>query len=270
MANPAVSEEEIEKAEILRADGATEASLALSQELLERVDDGDLRMRLLFNIVTCSSWLDRGEVAGRAMAELDKMPDPQFSRVLANMERGYAEEILGRPENALAIFDTILETGYFDREDFRVHKYTLCLYKGQALLGLKRASDALEWLDRGHAIYPSEESAPDETARRIFGWVEPLIQTNRANCLMVFDRFEEAFQAASEALRLSKGDLATFAMEQMAECRHWQARVPEALELYLEVKKRLPCRLVDEKRNQTGITNCMIFLEGLRGSSQPS
>jgi tetratricopeptide (TPR) repeat protein len=270
MPGTAVSEVDVEKAEKLRGEGAPEAALALSQELLERVEDGDLHMRLLFNVVTCSAWLDRGEVADWAMVELDKMPQPQFSRVLANMERGYAEAILGRPEKALAIFDTILETGYFEREDFRVHRYTLCLYKGQALLGLKRTADALEWLDRGHAFYPSEECTPDETALRIFGWVEPLIQTNRANCLMVFDRFEEAFQAASEALRLSKGDLATFAMEQMAECRHWQTRVPEALELYLEVKKRLPCRLVDEKRNETGITNCMIYLEKRRGSSQPS
>jgi hypothetical protein len=144
MANAAVSEKEVEKAEILRGDGATEASLALSQELLGRADDGDLRMRLLFNIVTCSASLELDEVADRALAELDKMPEPQFSRVLANMSRGHAEDKLGRPEKALAIFDMILETGYFEREDFRIHKYQLCLFKGQALARLKRDKEALD------------------------------------------------------------------------------------------------------------------------------
>jgi tetratricopeptide (TPR) repeat protein len=270
MPGSAVSEAEIEKVEKLRGDGATKESLALSQELLERADDGDLRMRLLFNIVTCSAVLELDDVTVRALAELDKMPEPQFSRVLANMSRGHAEEQLGRPGKALAIFDTILETGYFEREDFRIHKYQLCLFKGQALVRLKRAAEGLDWLDQAHALYPSEESARDETERRIFGWVEPLIQTNRANCLKFFDRFEEAYQAASEVLKWTDGDLAALAKEQMAECRHWQGRIPEALEFYVEVKKRVPCRLVAEERVQTGITNCMIHLEKRRGSSRPS
>jgi tetratricopeptide (TPR) repeat protein len=87
---------------------------------------------------------------------------------------------------------------------------------------------------------------------------------------MALGRFEEAFQAASEVLRRTDRDLATLATQHMAECLVWQGRVQEALELYVGLKRRLPCRLVDEKRIQTGITNCMSHLERRRAITKPS
>jgi tetratricopeptide (TPR) repeat protein len=238
--------------------------------MLGDTEDGDLRMRLLFNVVSCSAMLELDETADQAMRELDAMPHPEFSRVLANMSRAYAEDQLGRPEKALAILDMNLETGYFERDDFRVHKYQLCLFKGQALSRLRRATEALEWLDRAHALYPSEDSAGDETQRLIFGWVEPLIQSNRANCLIGLDRFDEAFEAASQVLKKNDGDLATFALQQMAECRVWQGRVPEALRLYADLKNRPPSRLVEEDRVEKGISNCMNYLEKRHPSNKLS
>jgi tetratricopeptide (TPR) repeat protein len=270
MTSPAVSEEEIEVAEKLRAQGEYATALKLTQDMLERAQDGDARMRLLFNLVTCSAFMELEDVTDQAMKELDTMPQPEFSRALANMSRAYAEEQLGRPEKALALLDMNLDTGFFEREDFRIHKYQLCHFKGKALIRLKRAKEGLDWLDTGHVLYPSEESARDETELRIIGWVEPSIQINRANCLMGLDRFEEAFQAATEVLRWTDGDLATLARQHMAECRVWQGRVPEALEIYSDLKKRLPCRLIDEDRIQQGITNCMNYLEKRRQSGKPS
>jgi tetratricopeptide (TPR) repeat protein len=270
MTNPNVSEEEIDAAEKLRAKGDLATSLRLTQEMLERVKDSGVRMRLLFGVVTCSTLLERKDVTDQAMRELGTMPAPEILRALANMSRAYAEEQLGRPENALTLLDMNLETGYFERDDFRIHKYQLCLSKGQALLRLLRIKEALDWLDQAHALYPSEETARDETERRIFGWVEPLIQSNRANCLIALDRFDDAFEAASQVMRRTDGDLATFALQQMAESRAWQHRQPEALKLYAELKKRLPCRLVDEDRIQSGIANCIKSLENLGPASKPS
>lgn len=270
MTNPAVSEEEIDAAEKLRAKGELVASLRLTQAMLQRVEDGDVRMRLLFDVVTCSTQLELEDVTNQAMMELEAMPQPEFSRALANMSRAYAEEQLGRPEKALALLDMNLETGFFEREDFRIHKYQLCLSKGQALIRLRRVKEALDWLDTAHALYPSEDSARDETERLIVGWVEPLIQSNRSNCLIGLDRFDEAFEAAGQVLRTTDGDLATFALQQMAECRIWQGRVPEALEIYADLKKRMPCRLVDADRVETGIINCMNYLEQRRPVGKPS
>jgi len=170
MTNPTVSEEEIDAAEKLRAKEDFASSLHLTEEMLERTEDGDLRMRLLFNVVSCSAMLELDEVTDQAMMDLDAMPQPEFSRVLANMSRAYAEEQLGRSEKALAIPDIGLETGYFERDDFRIHKYQVYLFKGQALTRLQRVNEALDCLDQAHTLYPSEESARDETERRIFGW----------------------------------------------------------------------------------------------------
>lgn len=270
MTNPAISEDGIEAVEKLRSKGELATSLRLTQALLERAEDSDVRMRLLLGVVTCSAQLELEDVTNQAMMELDKMPQPEFSRALANMSRAYAEEQLGRPEKALAILDMNLETGYFEREDFRIHKYQLCLFKGDALIRLLRAKEALDWLDSAHALYPKEDCTKDESERRIFGWVEPLIQSNRANCLIALDRFDEAFEAASQVIRMTDSDLATFALQQMAECLLWQSRVPEALKLYADLKKKLPCRLVDEDRVQQGITNCIIYLEKLHPASNPS
>lgn len=270
MTNPAVSEEEIEAAEKLRGKGELAASLKLTQAMLKRTQDGDLRMRLLFDVVTCSALLELRDVTQQAMMELDTMPQPEFCRAFANMSRAYAEEQNGRPENALALLDMILESGILEGGDCRIHKYQLCLFKGQALLRLRLPKEALDWLDSAHALYPSEESARDVTERGIFGWVERDIQVGRANCLLALDRLDESFEAASQVLLRDDGDLATLARQYMAECRAWQGRVPEALKLYADLKKRLPCRLVDESRIDQGIANCMNYLEKRRPATKPS
>jgi len=266
----AVTEAEIEKAEELRGRGELTTSLGMSRAMLERTTDCATRMRLLFNVVICSAQLELTDITNQAMAELDTMPDPDFCRACANMDRAYAEDQLGRPANALAILDAIIDAGYFEPENCRTQRYQLFLFKGQALISLRRPADALESLDKAHALYPSPDSTQSEDQRRIFGWVEPSIQINRANCLFSFDRFEEAFQAAAEVLRWTDGDLATFARQYMAECRLAQGRVSEALEIYADLKKRLPCRLVDEARVEKEITNCMDYLEKRGCTTKPS
>ncbi len=47
-----VTEESIEAAEVLTAKGEFAAALDSSQQMFARTDDGDFRMRLLFNIVS--------------------------------------------------------------------------------------------------------------------------------------------------------------------------------------------------------------------------
>lgn len=135
---------------------------------------------------------------------------------------------------------------------------------------MRRVNEALDWLDRAHALYPSEDSGLDETERRIIGWVETSIQVSRATCLLTLDRFGEAYEAASQVVSRDVGDLATFALQHMAECRIAQGRVSEALALYADLKMRLPCRLVNEDRVRQGITNCMSYLEKLHPGGRPS
>jgi len=265
-----VTEDNIEAAEKLRAKGEFAKSLAQTQDMLNRVQDDDMQMRLLFDIVSCSAPLDRPEIIESAMKELEKMPKPEVSRVLCNLRRAWGEISLQRPLNALQILDLDLATGLFDADDMRIHKYQLCLFKGEALLHLREAVEALAWLDRAHDLYPTKESTSCIDEARIFNWVEPSIQIKRANCLLSLDRFEESFKAAKEVANFDQPELGTLALQYMGECRVLQGRVLEALDIYSELKKKLPCRLIDEDRMNQVINNCMNYLEKQQPQSQPS
>lgn len=164
-----------------------------------------------------------------------------------------------------------LATGLFEAADMRVHKYQLCLFKGEALLHLRRPEEALEWLDRAHALFPTVESTSTIEESQIFGWVEPNVQVNRANCLLALDRLDDSIDAAQEVMKFrDHPDLCALALQYVGECRVWQGRVQEALEVYAELKRRLPCRLVDEDRMNRVIANCMNYLERQRPFSRPS
>lgn len=211
-----VTEEAIEAAQKLRTQGEFAASLDLTHRMLVCANDEGTRMRLLFNVISCAASLDRSETSEAAMGELEKLPDPEVSRVLANLDRAWAETSLGRPAHSLSLLDMSLATGLFETEDMRIHNYRLCLFKSEALLHLRRTFEAPEWLDRGHELYPTVETASSTEERQIFGWVEPNIQINRANCMLAFDRFEESFQAAEQVLKFGNPKW------QPSQCNTWQ------------------------------------------------
>lgn len=270
MNRPAVTEEQIDAAVVLRDHGEFSRALKLLQEALRRTQVPATRMLLLFHILSCSTQIEASDVTADAMGELERLPDSEVSRVLANLIRANAEIDLGRPQNALAILDLSLDTGLFEREDFRVHKYQLCLFKGKAFERLKRWNEALEWLERAHAIFPSVESCPDDDSRKIFSWAETEILFNKARSMVGLGRFDEAFELSQRAYERENGDMQTLAMQYMANCRFNQGRVREALELYIEIQKLLPCRLVRVDQLQEGISRCLDHLGKPIPQSMPS
>jgi len=88
---------------------------------------------------------------------------------------------------------------------------------------------------------------------------EKLIE--RANCCLARDQFAEAYEPASQVKRRNDGELGTLAMQYMAEARLGQRRTEEALNLHRELQEKLPCRLVDQKRIETGVREGMTYLE---------
>ncbi|HMD75911.1 MAG TPA: hypothetical protein VKG86_00915 [Terracidiphilus sp.] len=265
-----VTEEEIDAAEKLRGQGEFETALALAQDMLLRVEDGDMRMRLLFDVLRCSTQLRADSVTDDVIRELEKYPYPEFSRVLANSIRAYAEISLGRPRDALSLLDMNLETGFFEREDFRAHKYDLCIYKGMALERLSRWHEALEWLEKAHAMYPDEVSAPDQDMLRHFQWAETEILFNKARCMMGLKRFDEAYEFSKRAYELAEGDTRTVAMQYLADCRMWQGRITESLKLYLDIQKRPPCVSVRAECIKDRINSCIDYLEKCKPNSKLS
>jgi tetratricopeptide (TPR) repeat protein len=265
-----VTEAEIEASEDCSAARDFAKSLKLSQEMLKRTEDPSFRMRLLFGIVLCAAMLDLREILDLAYRELDLLPEPDELRALANMNRAFAENELGRPESALQILDANFQTGLFDMVGWKVHKYSCLFFKGTSLIALKRPDEALDCLDAAHSLYPDEACACDESERGIFRRTEPTLQIERANCFLVLGRFEESYRAAETARNLGDPEIAAQALQYMAECRAWQGRTVEALRLYNDLKKELPCRGVDDDRIERGIVNCMKRLERLRTQSRPS
>jgi tetratricopeptide (TPR) repeat protein len=265
-----VTEEEIDAAEKLRARGEFPGALARMQELLARAGDDDTRMLLLFDIISCSTQIEAHTVTEDALSELDKLPQPEISRVLANLTRANAETDLGRPQNALNLLDLCIETDYFDRDDFRVHKYQLFFFKGKALERLERWNEALEWLDMAHSMFPNEASCGDETTRRIYGWVETEILLNKSRSLFGLGRYEDAYEMAMHAYEREKGDTKTLSLMYMANCRVMQKQYAEALKLYLAIQKERPCRAVREEALREGMNRCLKGLEKLQTQDRPS
>jgi tetratricopeptide (TPR) repeat protein len=253
-----VTENEIDSAEKLRGRGEYATALSLTQDMLRRVqDDGDMRMRLLFDVLYCSTRLGADSVTNEAIHELEQMPEPKMSRIFVDFIKAMTHIALGRYYEGLRLIDANLKTEFMERQDFLVWKYKHLAYRGDALTGLARCDEALESLNEAHTLFPDGER---ETA----------ILIDQSNCLLALDRYEDAYAAASQVLNRGDEEMATLAMQDMAECRMWQSRVPEALELYAAIQKRLPCRLVQEERIQKGITNAMTYLEKSLPMGRPS
>lgn len=265
-----VTEEEIDAAASLWVKGEFGVALGLIRDMLQRVEDDGTRMRLFFDALTCTTQLDDSDATDEMFRGLEKLPQPENSRALANLIRANSEIDLGRAENALAILDTCLETGIFQQDDFRVHLYRLSFLKGKALERLSRWHESLEWLDRAQHMYPDEASCTDDDQRRIYGWMETEILFNKARCRFGLDEFDEAYQLSKQAFDRETGDTKTLAMMYMAGSRFMQGKVLDAIMLYIEVQKLLPCRTVQSAEVESRIRRCMEYLETQKAAGKAS
>lgn len=252
-----VSEQEIEAALDLTAHRDFRAALVLYQEMLARVQNSQIKMRTLFGIVTCSTWLNLDEIRENAIAMLKQFPNYEISKVFVDMAQARTYSESGRPQEALDLISGNLKDEVLQRPDFRDWRYEHLFYKGRSLVQLEHYDEALSAFDEASSVYPNGDFE-----------VDMLIE--RSNCFLASHRFSEAYDAASQVLAWGNEEMSTLAMQHMAECRMWQGRVSEALELFVSIQKRLPCRLVDAERIQTGIKNAMAYLERLHPRGKPS
>jgi tetratricopeptide (TPR) repeat protein len=243
-----LNEEEIQAAEVLRAKGEFASALALTQDMLSRVEDEDTRMRLLFDVLYCSTELCLDAVTNAAIAELAQMPQPRMSRIFVDFIQAMSDIAHGHFQRGLDLLEANLKSEFMEQDDFQFWKYKHLAYKGSALTGLGRCPEALEALAEAHRMKPGGER---ETA----------ILIDQANCLQALGRYYESYEAASQVQARGDDEMATWGMQYMAESRMWQGMVPEALKIYMQVQKRLPCRLVEEDRIQLGIERAISYLE---------
>jgi tetratricopeptide (TPR) repeat protein len=243
-----VTEEEIEAALHLSTERKFDAALALYQEMLARSEDLLVRMKVLFGIVTCSTWLGLDTIRENAIAELKQLPDYGVSHAFVVMAQARAYSESGRAQEALDLVDGNLKNEVLQRDGFQDWRYEHLFYKGRSLVQLARYDEALGAFDEAYRVYPEGDFELD-------------MLIERSNCLLALRRFSEAYDTASQVLACDDEEMSTLAMQHMAECRMWQQRVEEAMKLYSELQKRLPSRLVDEERVKTGIRNGMAYLE---------
>lgn len=202
--------------------------------MLDRVEDGDMYERLLFDVVYCSTRLGLNEETDYAIAELDKLPQPESSRLIVDFIRAMTLIDQENAYDGLDLIEKNLESGVLQQEDWRFWKYQHLAWKGRALTRLARCEEALIALGLAHEMDPN-------------GNRETAILISQANCLSALNRCEEAYDAARQVLGRGDEEMATLAVQYMADCRMWQKRPNEALVLYADLQKRLPCRLVDKK-----------------------
>jgi len=254
--NVAVTEKEIEAAEKLRVQGDYAPSLALTQDLLTRAQDEGTKYRLLFNVVSCSTRLGLDNVTDTAMAELDNLPEPETSRFFVNMIKAMSHLALSRPQEALDLINQNLASEFVTREEYRVNEYQLLAYKGSALVFLGRREEALTPLMQAHEMYPDGERETD-------------ILFDRANCMNDLKRYSEAYSLLEQVLIRESGQTATLAMQYMADCCVGMGRIAEALNLFTDILKKLPCRLVREEYIRDRISVCMDYQEKCNPQGRP-
>jgi tetratricopeptide (TPR) repeat protein len=243
-----VTELEIEGLLDLSAGKEFSAGLAVAQELLNRVEDTIQRITILFEVITCSTWLGLLEQAAAAVEALDPLVGPEVARVFAAMSQAAVDVEAGRANEALGLINRNLESSFMHTENYRDWLYHQLVLKANALTRLARHAEALGVLDEAIALIPG-------------GKYEADLLVNRANCLMAMDDYENAFITAKAASTKADAELAALGMLQMAESRLWQRRVPEAMALYLQLEKQLPRKYVDANRVQEGIARATALLE---------
>jgi tetratricopeptide (TPR) repeat protein len=257
MSKAVVTESEIEVAEALRERGEFKTSLDLTQDMLNRAEDDETRMRLLFDVLYCSTRLDLESVTQGAIAALDQFPEPEVSRIFVNLIQAISYIALCKNQKALDLIDDNLRSKLLQQAELREAKYENLAYRGRALAFLARPEESLASLLEAEMICPGGKREAD-------------ILIDKANCLMALNRYEDAYIAASELLGRGDEESATLALHYMADCRMSQGRTSEALKLYIEVRQKLPSRLVDEERILRGIRNATEYLERVQPSGRPS
>ena len=243
-----VTQPEIEGMLCLSAKREFSPALTLAQNLLERTEDAVQRMVILYTIVTCSVWLGLSEKAEAAVEALDPLVGHDATRVFIAMTQAAVDVEAGRATEALELINKNLEASFMNTDEYKDWLYDQLVLKGNALIRLARCAEALGVLEEATAVLPG-------------GRYEADILVCRASCLIAMEDYENAFIAAEAAKNKGDIELAARGLLQMAECRMWQRRIPEALALYIELEKQLPKKYVDANRVQTGISRAVAFME---------
>jgi len=251
-----VTEQEIEVSEKLRGQGEYANSLALTQNMLSRVHKEDMRFRLLFDILYCSTRLVADDLTNETIQELEQMPQPKMSRIFVDWIQAVSNLAFGKAQEALDLLETNLKSEFMEREDFVIWKYKHLAYMGSALIFLGRREEALVSLTDAHKMYPDGERETD-------------ILFDIANCMNELKRYQEAYFLLEQVLKRESGEMATLAMQHMADCCVGLGRISEALKLFADILKKLPCSLVREEYIRERIKTCMDFQEKCSPQTKP-
>lgn len=233
-------EDEIERAERLRAAGNFAAALPLHQELLRQVTDDQSQIRLLYGVVICATRLGLSAVMEDAMRALAFLPERSISRLFANFFRATTLVDMRQPQEALELITGNLRSDLLQLEEMRDARYEHVVCQGNCLSRLARHQEALESLESARKLQPE-------------GKHKTLLAILRAQNLNAMSRFDEGYEAASEARMSEDADFATLALQHMAASRIGQQRFAEAVAIYLELQRKLPCPYIDEKALQDGL-----------------
>jgi tetratricopeptide (TPR) repeat protein len=156
----------------------------------------------------------------------------------------------------LDLIDLNLKSEFVKKEEFQINKYQLLAYRGSALVFLGRREEALISLTEAHKMYPDGARETD-------------ILFDQANCMNELKKYAEAYLLVEQVLRRESGEMATLAMQYMADCCVGLGRVSEALKLFADILKRLPCNLVKEEYIRDRIRICMDYQEKYHPQARP-
>src|ERR1700733_403242 len=149
-----VTEPEIEQMLTLSAEGKFPAALAVATELLKRVDDAVQRMIILYEIITCSTWLGLEEQKASAIRALDPLVGLEVACAFAAMNQAAVDVEAGRADQALKLIDRNLQSSFIRVGGYKDLLYENPVLKANARTRLARCAEALSVLDEAAAMLP--------------------------------------------------------------------------------------------------------------------
>jgi hypothetical protein len=156
-----VTEDEIDAAEKLRGRSEYATALSLTQDMLRRVqDDGDMRMRLLFDVLYCSTRLGEDSVTNEAIHELEQMPEPKMSRIFIDFIQAMTYIAHGRYQEGLHLIDANLRTEFMERQGFLVDNISIWLIEETLLPAWPAAMKHLNHSTKRTLCFRTEREKP--------------------------------------------------------------------------------------------------------------
>jgi tetratricopeptide (TPR) repeat protein len=250
-----MNEKNIAAIEGFKNDGNYEEAVRKILSTIDSSTDDVEKARYLINLIVCTTNLYQREMASDAINQIYKLSLPPDWEPIRNYIAAVSHLDFDQPQEALELLRKNLENPIFMDQEFSSERYENLAQCGFVLTHLERYGEALSSLNEAEQVCPQGE-------------LQSEIKLYKATCLGSIGKFDEAFALSKNVVDNGAGEITVRARLKMAQIRLAEARFSEAVDLYRDVGKCLPCSTISASDVERGIEVAMDALMKTPGVSQ--